>query len=190
MNKLEPGYNDPNKQLIMACRNGDSRAQAEVYKLYYKAMFNTCLRIVNNRLEAEDIMQEAFLQAFDKIKTFSENVAFGAWLKRIVINKSIDFLRRNKLEFVEFEPWHSGLVTEGSMLEEDQLFEESLAYENVKQAIEELPSGYKMVVNLYAIEELSHDEIAKTLGISASTSRSQYTRAKQKIIEYLKNKNK
>ena len=80
------------QELINGCRRGDQKAQFQIYKLYYKAMYNTSLRIVNNTMEAEDIMQEAFLSAFEKIGSYSGTVSFGAWLKKIVQNRSLDFL--------------------------------------------------------------------------------------------------
>jgi RNA polymerase sigma-70 factor (ECF subfamily) len=80
------------QELINGCRRGDQKAQLQIYKLYYKAMYNTSLRIVNNTMEAEDIMQEAFLSAFEKIGSYSGTVSFGAWLKKIVQNRSLDFL--------------------------------------------------------------------------------------------------
>src|SRR4030043_1589075 len=89
------------EEIISNCRKGDSKAQFEIYRLYYKAMYNTCLRIVSQPAEAEDIMQEAFLSAFSKIETYKGDVSFGAWLKKIVINKSIDALRQRKIRFEE-----------------------------------------------------------------------------------------
>ena len=82
--------------LIDACRTGDRKAQYEIYKLYYKAMYNTCLRIVNDTAEAEDIMQESFLDAFQRIDTYTGTGTFGSWLKRIVVNRSLDFIRKQK----------------------------------------------------------------------------------------------
>ena len=91
-------------QLIKKCKNGDKSAQFTLYKQYYKAMYNTSLRIVNDSFEAEDIMQESFLAAFTKLDSFSETVTFGAWLKRIVINNSITALKKkNKLETVPID---------------------------------------------------------------------------------------
>jgi RNA polymerase sigma factor (sigma-70 family) len=92
-------YNNIHKELIEKCKVNNREAQFEIYKIYYKSMYNTSLRIVNDPLQAEDLMQESFLSAFSKIDTFKGNVSFGAWLKRIVINKSIDYLRRKKIKF-------------------------------------------------------------------------------------------
>ena len=95
---IEGKYLNVHQQLIDLCKRGDSKAQFEIYKLYHKAMYNTCLRIVEDATEAEDIMQEAFFKAFDKINTYRNEVSFGAWLKRIVVNASLDYLKKVKLE--------------------------------------------------------------------------------------------
>ena len=89
-------YMPKHQELIEACKRGDQKAQFEVYRLYHVAMYNTSLRIVGDPDDAEDVMQEAFLKAFAKLKTYRGEVSFGAWLKRIVINKALDFLRVKK----------------------------------------------------------------------------------------------
>src|SRR6056297_1042691 len=96
-------YQNIHQDIIDRCKKGEQKAQFQLYKLYYKAMFNTSFRIVNDRMEAEDIMQEAFLKAFDKINTYSGRVSFGAWLKRIVINHSLDELKKKKIELDSLE---------------------------------------------------------------------------------------
>src|SRR6056297_3780126 len=103
MNKQENIYRNIHQDIIERCKSGEQKAQFQLYKLYYKAMYNTCLRIVNDSLEAEDIMQEAFLKAFEKMKTYKGEVSFGAWLKRIVINHSLDELRKRKLDMESIE---------------------------------------------------------------------------------------
>jgi len=92
--KSEVQFLNLHQDLIDGCKRGDQKAQFQIYKLYYKAMYNTSLRIVNNTVEAEDIMQEAFLSAFEKIGTYSGTVSFGAWLKKIVQNRSLDVLSK------------------------------------------------------------------------------------------------
>ena len=93
---MEPKYKNIHQELINECKAGNSKAQFEIYKLYYKAMYNTSHRIVNNVQDAEDIMQESFLSAFEKIDSYEGNVSFGSWLKKIAANKSLDHLRKNK----------------------------------------------------------------------------------------------
>jgi RNA polymerase sigma-70 factor (ECF subfamily) len=157
-----------------------------VYKLYYKAMFNTSLRIVNDDMEAEDVMQEAFLSAFEKINTYSGTVSFGAWLKRIVVNRSLDALGKRKAVFEDIEN-HVGIRDDSS---DDAAYREDLdtKVEEVKAAIERLPEGYRVILSLYLIEGYDHDEIAEMLNISSSTSRSQLSRAKQKLVGEIRNK--
>ena len=175
------GYLNIHQALIDLCRRGDSKAQFDIYRLYYKAMYNTSLRIVGDVTEAEDIMQEAFFRAFDRINTYRNEVSFGAWLKRIVVNASLDFVKKKRLELKSIEEVH-GLKEEA--IDEDDFVPESV--EQVRRAIELLPEGYKLVVNLVLVEGYSHDEVGEMLGISASTSRSQLSRAKQKLVEILK----
>ncbi len=186
MENVEAAFRNIHQDLIDGCRAGDQKAQFQVYKLYYKAMYNTCLRIVNDSMEAEDVMQEAFLSAFEKINTYSGTISFGAWLKRIVVNRSLDTLGKRKAIFEDIES-HSGIRDDSH---EDVAYKEELEakVEEVKAAIEKLPEGYRVILSLYLIEGYDHDEIAELLHISSSTSRSQLSRAKQKLVSELKNR--
>ncbi len=179
---MSSNYQNIHQDLINACRQGNAKAQFEIYKLYYKAMYNSCLRILNHTQEAEDVMQEAFLSAFDKIDSYKGEVSFGAWLKRIVVNKALDYLKRNKIDSLPLDE-------KIDQLSEDEDKNETLEVENsveeIKKAIEQLPSGYRIVLTLYLIEAYDHEEISEILNISASTSRSQYNRAKKKLIQIL-----
>jgi len=177
------------EELISNCRKGDRNAQFEVYRLYFKAMYNIALRIVSRPDEAEDIMQEAFLSAFHKIGTYKGDVSFGAWMKRIVINKSIDTLRQRKLRFEEIsgsEP-DDEPENEWDFNQEDNRQAERRVSQ-IRDAIRELPEGYRVVLNLALIEGYDHEEIARILSISESTSRSQLARARKKLIELIKSK--
>jgi RNA polymerase sigma-70 factor (ECF subfamily) len=186
MEKVEAAFRNLHQDLLDGCKVGDQKAQFQIYKLYYKAMYNTSVRIVNDTMEAEDIMQESFLSAFEKIDTYSGTVSFGAWLKKIVINRSLDALGKKKAVFEDIES-HVGIRDESS---EDQIrYEEmDVKVEEVKEAIEKLPDGYRVILSLYLLEGYDHDEIADILSISSSTSRSQLSRAKQKLISELKMK--
>ncbi len=175
-------YKNIHQDIIDRCRAGDSKAQFEIYRLYYKAMYNASLRIVGDEQEAEDIMQESFFKAFDKISTYRNEVSFGAWLRRIVVNSSIDTLKKRRLEFTPIEEAY-GLKSE---LDEESSYTAETV-EQLNDAIEQLPEGYKLVLTLHLIEEYEHEEIANMLGIKPSTSRSQLARAKQKLIEIIKN---
>ncbi len=171
------------KLLIDKCRKGDQKAQFEIYRLYYKAMFNTCLRIVNDRAEAEDLMQEAFLGAFEKLDSYNANASFGAWLKRIVVNKALDSLKKKKLLLDKLDDYPHIINDEDFDIEKGK----SKSVEQIKKAILQLPDGYRIVLSLYLLEGYDHDEIAEILNITASGSRSQLTRAKKKLQNLLEN---
>ena len=188
MSNVEAAFRNLHQDLLDGCKTGDQKAQFQIYKLYYKAMYNTSLRIVNNSMEAEDIMQESFLSAFEKIDTYSGTVSFGAWLKRIVINRSLDALGKKKAVFEDIES-HFGIMDNSP---EDAVRNEEvdIKVEEIKEAIEKLPDGYRIILSLYLLEGYDHDEIAEILKISSSTSRSQLSRAKQKLIGELKKSEK
>jgi RNA polymerase sigma factor (sigma-70 family) len=187
MANVEAAFKNLHQDLLDSCKVGDQKAQFQIYKLYYKAMYNTSLRIVNDTMEAEDIMQEAFLSAFEKIDTYSGTVSFGAWLKKIVINRSLDALGKRKAVFEDIES-HIGIRDESSddSVRNDEI---DVKVEEVKEAIDRLPAGYRVILTLYLLEGYDHDEIAEILKISSSTSRSQLSRAKQKLIGELKQGN-
>lgn len=183
---------DKNKEintwkLILRCRQGDRLAQFDLYKLYHKAMYNISLRLVSRSEVAEDIMQEAFLSAFTKISTFKGEVSFGAWIKKIVINKSIDYLRERKIKFEELETYKPENIENGTddiYVSDDVDTDEKIR--EIKQAMLMLPDGYRVVLSLALFEGYDHEEIAQILSVSESTSRSQLARAKRKLIEILK----
>jgi len=186
MANVEAAFKNIHQDLIDGCKTGDQKAQFQIYKLYYKAMYNTSLRIVNDSMEAEDIMQESFLSAFEKIDTYSGTVSFGAWLKKIVVNRSLDSLNKRKAVFEDINS-HFGIRDDSG--EEKEVNEEiDVKVEEVKEAIERLPDGYRVILSLYLLEGYDHDEIAEILSINSSTSRSQLSRAKQKLIAELKGK--
>lgn len=184
MSNVEAAFRNIHQDLINGCKDGDQKAQFQIYKLYYKAMYNTSLRIVNNSMEAEDIMQESFLSAFEKIDTYSGTVSFGAWLKRIVINRSLDTLGKRKAIFEDIEA-HIG-IKDDSPDDLTRHEDNDIRVEEIKEAIERLPDGYRIILSLYLLEGYDHDEIAEILKISGSTSRSQLSRAKQKLIGELR----
>jgi RNA polymerase sigma factor (sigma-70 family) len=186
MSNVEAAFRNLHQDLLDGCKSGDQKAQFQIYKLYYKAMYNTSLRIVNDTMEAEDVMQEAFLSAFEKIDTYSGTVSFGAWLKKIVINRSLDALGKRKAIFEDIGS-HTDIrdnSPDDSVRNEDV----DVRIGEVKDAIEKLPDGYRVILSLYLLEGYDHDEIAEILKISSSTSRSQLSRAKQKLISELRKK--
>jgi RNA polymerase sigma factor (sigma-70 family) len=172
--------------LVERCRKSDESAQREIYQLYFRSMYNISLRIIGNSAEAEDIMQDSFLKAFRKISACRENSAFGAWLKRIVVNRSIDALREKmRIRFEEESKIPSGILSEEVPGEAEEFAE---AAAEVKKCIAELPEGYRLILTLYLLEGYDHEEIGQILKIKVSTSRSQFARAKQKLLEMLKEK--
>jgi RNA polymerase sigma-70 factor (ECF subfamily) len=181
-NKLE-NYREIHKTIIEASKKGDERQKYKLYQLYSKAMFNVCWRMMNNREEAEDMLQEAFTQAFLKLDSFRYDSAFGAWLKRITVNTCINALNKRKVEltFIE-EMHHFDQAVEDTNNEE----EIQLTVAGISKAMEKLPEGGRIVFSLYLLEGYDHGEIAQILNITESTSKSQFMRAKRRIVEILK----
>lgn len=183
--RTEVQFQNIHKDLIDRCRKGDQKAQFQIYKTYYKAMYNISLRIVKNTMEAEDIMQESFLSAFEKIGTYSGTVSFGAWLRKIVQNRSLDHLSRQRK--LSFEYIESIQIIENSHIENSYIREEQDSLMNkVMAKIKLLPEKYRNIISLYLFEGYDHNEIAEILSISSSTSRSQFSRAKQKLLSEFK----
>ncbi|MEA3444691.1 MAG: sigma-70 family RNA polymerase sigma factor [Bacteroidota bacterium] len=179
---MKQAYKNIHEDLIEACKVYDRNAQNRIYKLYYRAMFNTSLRIVNNQVEAEDVMQESFLSAFEKIDQYSGTVSFGAWLKRIVINRSIDTVKNKKIQFEEIKDnLHNELISE----EVEENNDKKQNIEKIKECVEKLANGYKIILSLYLFEGYDHEEIGAIMKISSSTSRSQFARAKKKLLELM-----
>ncbi len=142
-------------------------------------MYNVCLQFLGNQIEAEDVMQEAFLKAFTRIDTYEGIVSFGAWLKKIVINRSLDQLKKRKVKFEELNEKIPDEEPVNLQISEIQM-------EQLKKAIQKLPDGYRVVLSLYLIEGYDHEEISQILGITNVSSRSQYLRAKLKLRQMLK----
>lgn len=166
--------------IIEQCKKGNTKAQVELYKKYYRSMYNVSFRILNHSAEAEDAMQEAFLAAFRQLDSFRGEVSFGSWLKRIVINRSIDQLRKKKMYLEDL----SKLSNRAD--EETVEFEEEVTVELIKTAITNLPDNYRVVLSLFLLEGYNHDEIAEILKISNGSSRIIYHRAKEKLKISLK----
>lgn len=176
MNNIDLKIHSP---LIEGCKEGDVRSQYKLYNLYSKAMYNLSYRILNNQFDAEDILQEAFTDCFENISTFRYESTFGAWLKSIVVNKSINHLKRKRPELVydQFIP---------DIPEETIDDEPAYNHKQIFNAIEKLPDGYRVILTLYLLEGYDHQEIAGILKITESTSKSQFMRAKEKLKKILK----
>ena len=173
-------YHDIHRDLLELCMAGDSRAQYQLYQLYSRAMYNVCYRMMNNREEAEDMLQESFSEAFHRLGTFRFESAFGAWLKRIAVNKCINALKKRKAKLVPVEE-----LPDLQDWDEDKGDVSSLTVAQVREAMESLPEGYRVIFSLYLLEGYDHAEISQIMDISESTSKSQYLRARQKLKEIL-----
>ncbi len=162
-----------NAPLIEECRQGSTRAQFRLYNQYSKAMYNLAYRILNNREDAEDILQEAFVDCFRSLNTFRFESTFGAWLKKIIVNKCINQLKKKKIDLTLCENIPVDIYED----------DEEVTYDTTRifKGIEMLPDGYRVILTLYLLEGYDHQEIAQILGITESTSKSQYSRAKDKL---------
>jgi len=169
--------------LIEASRQGDRLAQARLYQLYHRAMYNICTRMLGDPVAAEDALQEAFVNAFRKLHLFEGRSTFGAWLKRIVINKCLSHLNRKQYytEPIDERVMEYPDDDDGS----SNGIELDLVPEKVHAAIKTLPEGCRVVFTLYQLEGYDHQEIAQILGVSVSTSKSQFHRAKKLLRERL-----
>ena len=164
--------------LVEKSKLGDRKTQYKLYSLYVNAMFNVCVRMVKSKEDAEDILQESFVDAFKNLNSFRYESTFGSWLKRIVINKSINHLKLKRVPLVAMDDYDDWIPEQ----QEEEINEEYLNVDTIKTAIKQLPEGYQTIINLYLIEGYDHVEIGEILGISTSTSKSQYHRAKKKLI--------
>jgi len=179
---VDQKYKNIHQELIEDCRNGNPKAQFEIYKLYYKAMFNTSLRLVNDRMEAEDVMQEAFLSAFRNIHTYKEEVSFGAWLRKIVVNRSLDVLKKRRIEQEPLDERRTSIIDED---DSEIISETAQKVAELKQHISELPESYRIMITLHLIEGYDHEEISEILGMTNANVRTTYSRARKKLQEML-----
>ncbi|HOU29842.1 MAG TPA: RNA polymerase sigma factor [Bacteroidales bacterium] len=168
-------------EIIEGCARHDRRAQQMLYDRYSRLLFGVCMRYASDRAEAEDILQESFLKIYFSIRDYSGTGSFTGWMRKIVVNTAITHYHRNlkHKHYVEIEDYVS-VETGVSSFEEDFFTSDELF-----KVLNELPPGYRMVFNLYAIEGYKHKEIAEMLGIDINTSKSQYSRAKAALREKL-----
>ena len=167
------------KDLIEKSKLGDRKQQYKLYSLYVDAMLNVSIRIVKIKEDAEDVIQDSFTDAFRNLEAFNYQSTFGSWLKRIVVNKSINYLKVKRIPLVDIDT-HDYCISEPEEIQETQL-----DVSKIKMAINKLPNGYQTIINLYLIEGYDHNEIGDILEISVSTSKSQYHRAKKKLVELI-----
>ena len=170
--------------ILSGCLQNDAGAQKELYTRYSPKMLSVCYRFAHNREDAEDMLQEGFIKVFSQVHTFQSKGAFEGWIRRIMVHTCINHLKKNKKFNESVDIIHATGV---------QVREESIPSivqaKQIVECIRLLPLGYRTVLNLYAIEGYSHKEIAVMLDVEESTSRSQYTRAKQMLEDILIKKN-
>ena len=172
------------EELLAKCRLGDASGYTGLYTDHCKAVYNAVLRLIGNTAEAEDIVQESFVVAFERIEQFKMTGGFRPWVKRIAINKSVDLIRKRRISLVELEPdWMTG--PEETIVDEEFFTGEM---DKIAAAIDALPANYRTVFNLFAVENIPHAEIAQMLGLEHTTVRTQYHRARQKIVATLQKK--
>jgi RNA polymerase sigma factor (sigma-70 family) len=178
-------YPHVHADLVEACKSGDRSAQFRVYKLYNQAMFNICTRILGDQAAAEDALQEAFVSVFMKIDSFQGRASLGAWIKRIVVNKCLSLLNRKRL-FTESLDERIHEQADESAAPDIGIIEADLSPGRIHQAIKALPEGCRVIFTLYQLEGYDHQEISDILGVSVSTSKSQFHRAKKLLREKLR----
>lgn len=166
--------------LIEECKKGSRKAQFRIYKLYSRAMYNLAYRFMNNHEDAQDMLQETFIDCFRNIQYFRFESTFGLWLKRILINHCINQIRKKKVDITYYEVLPEPIAEEYTEIE--------LNSAEIFRNIEKLPDGYRIILTLYLLEGYDHSEISQILGITESTSKSQYSRAKEKLRNMIKNR--
>lgn len=169
--------------IIEQCKQNNRKAQLQLYNQYCHGMYIVAHRFLKDAHDAEDVVQEAFINAFTRLHQFKADVTFGAWLKRIVVNKSIDFLKSKKQRLVELDEVHLKVIDTDP--DDKWLVDDAITLNDVKSAINKLPDKYQYVVMLYLIEGYDHQEISEILGISEVASRTQLSRGKGKLQELL-----
>lgn len=178
--ELNEAFTEMHRELIEQCRQGDRVAQYRLYGLYSKAMYNICLRMVPDEQESQDILQEAFLKAFGKLRSFRGECPFGVWLKRIVINQCLSYLRKKRpvlIDITSHEPIDNC---------EDPEPDEPIDPGTINDSILQLPDKARIIFTLFCLEGYHHKEIAELLGITESTSKTQYHRARLLLQEKIR----
>ncbi len=177
---MDQTRNTKHNDILKRCIEGDRQSFFKIYDLYSKAMLNISYRILNSREDAEEVVQDSFIKAYGNLENFNGESTFGAWLKRITINNSINLVKRRK---IKFEDINDNEPAPGNY-SDNQEYDDKI--ELIHRALHELSDGYRIIFSLHLIEGYKHKEIAELLGISLSTSLSQFHRSKQNIKEKIK----
>jgi RNA polymerase sigma factor (sigma-70 family) len=161
------------EELVKECVSGNPIAQKKFYDLFAKKMMGVCLRYMSNEDEAQDVLQDGFIKIFSKLHDFESKGSLEGWVRRIMVNTALDQYRKNKKHQNDVD-----VDVVGYKLEKNDFIIESITAQDLLKIIQAIPEGYRVVFNLFAIEGYSHKEIAERLGVTESTSKSQYSRAK------------
>jgi RNA polymerase sigma-70 factor (ECF subfamily) len=166
------------ENLISSCLKGNRLAQFQLYQAYSKPMFNLCVRMMGNNHDAEDALQIAFTYVFLKLKSYRYEASLGSWIRKIVLNTCLNQIKRNKPSWIDLEEIE---IEERTGNQEEINFN----FKIIENCLLKLPDGYRVVLNLYLFEGYDHSEISQILGITESTSKSQYSRAKSKLKDLI-----
>jgi RNA polymerase sigma-70 factor (ECF subfamily) len=175
------------KEIVSGCLRNDRKSQEQIFKLFYGKMLGVCMRYTNDRDTAQEIVQDSFIKVFEKLKSFDNSGSFEGWIKRVVVNTAIDYIRKSKKDpFLTDNDNDFRLGGVDPTIESEELELKDEKAEIIMEAIQKLSPGYRAVFNLYVIDDYSHKEIAETLGISEGTSKSNLSKARvniQKMVE-------
>jgi RNA polymerase sigma-70 factor (ECF subfamily) len=180
------------KLIVNGCIKGQRKYQEILHKAYYSKMLAVCMRYANNRAEAEDLLHDGFIKVYQKLSKFNFQGSFEGWIRRIIVNNSIDSIRKKKEFTVNFDAENEHIINredDNTELNIDQLEVTNIKAQQAIEAIQQLSPAYKAVFNMYVLDEMSHKEIADELGISVGTSKSNLSKAKVKIKEILSQMN-
>jgi len=166
--------------LVIECVKGNVRAQQKLFDKFARKMLGVCLRYAKNTEQAEDVLQDGFVKVYSKLKDFKMEGSLEGWIRRIMVNTALDQIRKNGKLLGD-----TNIDDVGYKIENNAFVFEGLAAEDLMKLVQAMPTGYKVVFNMFAIEGYTHFEIAKTLGISENTSKSQYSRARAYLREKL-----
>lgn len=170
------------EQLIKACKRSNIKAQSELYEMYKDTLYMLCLKYCKNTAEAEDNLQDSFITIFSTIKKYNNKGSFEGWMKRITINKAIDKYKKESLINIAI---NDDILKDGTV----EIAPITIPLNELLDCIQELPTRYRLVFNLYELDDYSHQEIAKALSISVGTSKSNLHRAKLLLKDMINKKN-
>ena len=173
------------EDILEGCKKGDRKSQQQLYQRYYGKMMGACLRYAKNEDDAKDVLQEGFIKVFDKISGYSGTGSLEGWIRRIIVNTAIDAYRKSKRTMMIVDTDFVDSVKLVDEEEEEDSDELDFTVEDVMREMQNLSPAYRMVFNMYVVENYTHKEIAEKLGISEGTSKSNFSKAKKNIRKAL-----